>query len=136
MTVSEAIITWLKTFKPNGLWDMQTINTDVMHSTVDYALVKEPIRNVKRYISGTEIITEHYQLRAKLDSTNDTDSVENGAWLEQLTDWVETKNKNKEFPLLADVKEVGIASPFYVGRTEDKKAIYQLTIFITFRKGN
>ena len=136
MTVSEAIITWLKTFKPHGLWDMQTINTDVMHSTVDYALVKEPVRNIKRYVSGTEIITEHYQLRAKLDSTNDTDSVENGAWLEQLTDWVETKNKNKEFPTLADVKEVGIASPFYVGRTEDKKAIYQLTIFITFRKGN
>lgn len=137
MTVSESIIKWLKKFNPADYWQMNKINTDIMHNDVEYALVKEPVRNVKRYISGTEIIREHYQLRARLDSVSDADSIDNGAWLESLTDWVESQNEMKQFPDLDKyrVEEIGIASPFYVGRTEDEKAIYQLTIFIRYRKG-
>jgi len=136
MTVSGAIITWLKTFNPTEYWKMNNINTDIMHGNVDYALVKEPVRNVKRFISGNEIITEHFQLRARLDSISDTDSVDNNAWLEALTDWVVKQNKNKSFPAVVGVQEVGIASPYYMGRSEDKKAIYQLTIFIRYRREN
>lgn len=138
MTVSGAIIKWLKEFNPTEYWKMNKINTDVMHGDVDYALVKEPVRNIKTFISGTQIITEHYQLRARLDSINDSDSVDNGAWLETLTDWINQKNSAKEFPDMKSgtVQEIGIASPFYMGKGEDKKAIYQLTIFIRIRKEN
>lgn len=138
MTISGAIIKWLKDFNPTEYWQMNKINTDLMHNDVDYVLVKEPIRNVKLFISGTEIITEHYQLRARLDSINDNDSVDNGAWLEALTEWINQKNSAKEFPEVqtGTVQEIGIASPFYMGKSEDKKAIYQLTIFIRIRKEN
>ena len=136
MTISGAIIKWLKDFNPTEYWQMDKINTDLMHNDVDYVLVKEPIRNVKRFISGTEIITEHYQLRARLDSINDNDSVDNGAWLEALTEWINAKNQEKNYPTLDDgkVQEIGIASPFYMGKSEDKKAIYQLTVFIRYMK--
>lgn len=136
MTVSGAIIEWLKEFDPTEYWKMNKINTDVMHGDVDYALVKEPIRNVKNFISGTQIITEHYQLRARLDSINDNDSVDNGAWLEALTNWIDKRNQEKVYPEVESgaVQEIGISSPFYMGRSEDKKAIYQLTIFIRIRK--
>lgn len=136
MTVSGAIIKWLKEFNPTEYWKMNKINTDVMHSGVDYALVKEPIRNVKTFISGVQIITEHYQLRARLDSFNDRDSVDNGTWLEALTEWINERNTDKVFPEVESgtVQEIGIASPFYLGKSEDKKAIYQLTIFIRIRK--
>lgn len=132
MTVSGAIINWLKSFHP----EMNNINTDVMHGNVDYALVKEPVRNVKKFISGTEIITEHYQLRARLDSLNDNDSVDNNTWLEALTDWVEKQNRAKNYPDVPETMEIGIASPYYMGRSEDEKAIYQLTIFIRYRREN
>lgn len=136
MTVSGALIKWLKEFNPTEYWMMNKINTDVMHGDVDYALVKEPIRNVKNFISGTQIITEHYQLRARLDSINDNDSVDNGAWLEALTNWIDKRNQEKVYPEVESgaVQEIGISSPFYMGRSEDKKAIYQLTIFIRIRK--
>lgn len=134
MTNSGQIIEWLKTFNPTSYWQMNNIDTDVMHGKVDYALVKEPIRNVKRFISGNEIITEHFQLRARLDSSNNDDSVDNEAWLEALTDWVCTKNRAKSFPAITNIQEVGIASPYFLGRSEDKKALYQLTIFIKYRK--
>ena len=136
MTVSEAIIKWLKEFNPAEYWKIHKINTDLMHNDVDYVLVKEPIRNVKTFISGTQVITEHYQFRARLEVINDKDSVENEAWLEALTDWIYNQNLHKAFPQLhsGEVQTIGIASPFYLGRAEDRKAIYQLTIFIRYMK--
>lgn len=136
MTVSGAIIKWLKEFDPAEFWKMDQINTDVMHSGVDYALVKEPIRNAKTFISGTQIITEHYQLKARLDSYNDHDSVDNGAWMEALTDWIEQKNRCREFPVITSgtVQKIGISTPFYLGVSIEGKAIYQLTISIQYRK--
>lgn len=44
MTVSEAIIQWLKQFAPEK---MRQIDTDRMHGDVDFALVKEPTINEK-----------------------------------------------------------------------------------------
>ena len=136
MTVSEAIISWLKEFNPDEYRKMQRINTDLMHNDVDYALVKEPVQNVRSYVSGMKVITEHYQFRARLDSINDNDSVENSAFMEALTGWIEKRNWNKDFPLLqcGTVQEIGVSTPFYLGASNDKKAIYQLTIFIRYIK--
>lgn len=136
MTVSEAIISWLKEFNPDEYRKMQRINTDLMHNDVDYALVKEPVQNVRSYVSGMKVITEHYQFRARLDSINDNDSVENSAFMEALTCWIEKRNWNKDFPLLqcGTVQEIGVSTPFYLGASNDKKAIYQLTIFIRYIK--
>ena len=47
MTVSESIITWLREFKP------KKIDTDIQRAgTGKYSLAKEPIQNVKSYLSG------------------------------------------------------------------------------------
>lgn len=134
MTVSESIITWLKEFNPEEYGKIQKINTDLMHHNVNYVLAKEPVRNVRKFISGTQVITEHYQFRARLDSHNDRDSVENGAWCEALTEWIESMNHAKKFPILqwGEVQEIGVSTPHYIGRSEDHKAIYQLTIFIRY----
>lgn len=136
MTVSEAVINWLKEFNPEELWKMQKINTDMMHHDVDYVLIKEPVKNVKKFISGTRVVTEHYQFGARLDSFNDNDSVENEAWMEALTAWIEKRDWNRDYPKLqcGTVQEIGVSTPFFLGRSEDKKAVYQLTIFIRYIK--
>ena len=138
MTISESIISWLMLFNPEDYWRMNKINTDIMHNDVDYSLVKEPVRNVRTFISGTQIITEHYQFRARLSAFNDIEAVENGKWLEALTEWISEKNQKKEFPNIniGIVQEIGISSPFFIGKSDDKNAIYQLTIFIRYRKEN
>lgn len=43
MTVSEAIIKWLKTFKLEDQ-KMRHIDTDLLHGNIDYALIKEPVQ--------------------------------------------------------------------------------------------
>ncbi|MFW5669291.1 MAG: hypothetical protein ACOCM4_08620, partial [Acetivibrio ethanolgignens] len=101
MTVSQSIIRWLKQFKPEEYWEMKEINTDLQRSNAcTYALCKEPVQNVKKYLSGKSVHTDHYSIMARLSSKTNSDRIENGAWGEILTDWIEERNKNEDFPVL------------------------------------
>ena len=101
MTVSQSIIRWLKQFKPEEYSGMKNINTDLQGADAcTYVLYKEPIQNVKRYISGRSVHTDHYSIRARLSSQTNSDRIENGAWGELLTDWIEERNKNEDFPVV------------------------------------
>ncbi len=138
MTVSQSIIAWLKQFNSEAYQRMKEINTDLQSpKTCTYALYKEPIQNVKKYLSGKSVHTDHYSIMARLSSQTNSDRIENGAWGEALTDWIEEKNKNKEFPLLEKgvVEEIQVTTPFYMGKTETNDSIYQMTISIKYEKG-
>ena len=136
MTVSQSVIEWLKQFDAEKI---KAINTDIRPAKVNsYALIKEPIVNVRTFISGTKVITEHYALMALLDSQDNTDRKENTAWGEQLERWIADKNKAKEFPNIADatVESVDVTTPFYLGSKEStNESMYQLSISIKYRKG-
>lgn len=137
MTVSQSIIRWLKQFKPEEYSGMKNINTDLQGADAcTYVLYKEPIQNVKRYISGRSVHTDHYSIRARLSSQTNSDRIENGAWGELLTDWIEERNKNEDFPVLDKgvVKSIMVTTPFYMGKTETNDSIYQMTISIKYEK--
>lgn len=137
MTVSEAIIKWLKTFGAEDYRTMHQIDTDLMHGDVDYSLVKEPVTNVKKWITGAEIHKDHYQMRARLDTLTNADCIDNSAWMETLEDWISSQDRAGNFPKLenATVRKTGVSTPFYIGSTKDNKAIYQMTIYIEYMKG-
>ena len=135
MTVSDAIISWLKTFESTEYWNMPRIDTDNQSAKVlTYALIKEPTINVKHYLSGAEEHTEYYQLSARLSSQTNDDRVDNGGFLEAVEAWIAVQNKLCNFPDIdyASVNRIGISSSFYVGTTDDKDAVYSLTIEIKF----
>ena len=136
MTVSSAIIKWLKTFNPEEYWRMKRIDTDLMHGDVDYALVKEPVRNVKSYLSGKKIITDHYMIVARLPITTNDDCIDNSGFGEALEDWVAKQDKDKIFPQIPDatVLQISVTTPFYMGKTETNKSIYQMTVAIKYEK--
>jgi hypothetical protein len=136
MTVSGAIIKWLKTFNPEEYWKMKHIDTDLMHGNVDYALVKEPVRNVKAYITGAQEITDHYMIVAKLPNITNDDCMDNNGFGEALEEWVEDQNRNKCFPEImgALVQQISVTTPFCIDRTETKDSIYQMTVGITYTK--
>lgn len=136
MTVSEAIVNWLKTFKSEEHPAMKHIDTDFMHGNVDYVLMKEPVQNVKKFISGTEIHTEYYQFRARLPAQTNDDAVDNGAWMQALEEWVKEQNKKKQFPALqgAKVQQIGISTPYSSGKNNAGEALYTLTIFMKYMK--
>ena len=136
MTVSQSVIEWLMLFDVEKL---KSINTDIRPAKVNsYALIKEPVVNVKKFISGTQIVTEHYVLMALLDSQENADRKENSEFGEQLEQWISDKCKNKEFPEIdsAKVESVEVTTPFYLGSDEStNESMYQLSISIKYRKG-
>ena len=137
MTVSESIIEWLKTFDPEEYWKMKQVDTDIQSAKVDsYSLVKEPVRNEKTYVTGRKVITDHYMLRARLSSQENTDCVENNGFGEALEDWVSEQNRIKNFPRIPDatVQHIGVTTPFYMGKTATDNSIYQLTVAIKYEK--
>ena len=137
MTVTQSIITWLEGFNQEEHWKMKNINTDVQPAQVkSYSLVKEPIINRKTAISGKITATEHYTLMARLDSQTDDDRVANNIWGTDLEEWVEKKNRAKEWPELikAKVRSVAVTTPFYLGESGTSESVYQLTISITYEK--
>lgn len=134
MTVSSAIIKWLKTFDPAEYWKMKHIDTDLMHGNVDYALIKEPVRNVKAYLSGKKIITDHYMILARLPSNSNTDCIDNSGFGEALEEWVSMQNRKKNYPVIPGVKvtQVGVTSPFVAGKNETNNILYQMTVAIKY----
>lgn len=134
MTVSGAIIRWLKTFNPEEYWKMKHVDMDLMHGDVDYAVIKEPVRNVKTYLSGTKVITEHYMIAARLPSITNDDCIDNTGFGEELEKWVTEQNVSKNLPEITDavVQKVSVTSPFYMGKIENNKSIYQMTVGITY----
>lgn len=134
MTVSEAVIKWLKSFSPEEYWKMKHIDTDLMHGNVDYALIKEPVRNVKAYLSGKKIITDHYMILARLPSNSNTDCIDNSGFGEALEEWVSMQNRKKNYPVIpgAKVTQVGVTSPFVAGKNETNNILYQMTVAIKY----
>lgn len=137
MTVSEAIIQWLMTFDSSEYWKMNQIDTEQQSPTVDsYSLVRAPVQNVKNYLSGRKVYTDHYTIHARLSNQSDADRIDNNGFGEALENWVRGKDANGEFPVLADAKvqSVSITTPFYVGKTDKNDSVYQMTIAIKYEK--
>lgn len=136
MTVSSAIIKWLKTFDPAEYWKMKRIDTDLMHGDVEYALVKEPVRNIKSYLSGKKVITDHYMILARLPSQSNTDCIDNSGFGEALEEWVSEQNKARNYPVIPAVKvtQIGVTSPFVAGKSETNKIVYQMTVAIRYEE--
>lgn len=134
MTVSEAVIKWLKSFNPEEYWKMKHIDTDLMHGNVEYALVKEPVRNAKTYLSGKKIITDYYMILARLPSHSNTDCIDNSGFGEALEEWVAKQDRKKSYPVIPGVKvtQVGVTSPFVAGKNETNNILYQMTVAIKY----
>lgn len=137
MTVSEAIINWLKQFNQEEYWKMNQIDTELQSPKVDtYSLAKAPVQNIKTFLSGAKEYTDHYTFHARLSCQSDADRIDNNGFGEALENWVTEQDSAEQFPKLAKamVKSISITTPFYVGKTDDNNFIYQMTIEIVYEK--
>lgn len=136
MTVSEAIIKWLKTFDPVEYQKMNRIDTDIQSAEVEsYSLIKEPVQNIKRYLSGKQEITDHYVLMARLATNSNPDRIENNGFGEALEEWVKEQDENRSYPEIGmKTQSISVTTPFYIGKTETNNSLYQLTIAIKYIK--
>ena len=116
---------------------MRQVDTDIQSAKEDsYSLVKEPVRNVKTYVSGRKVITDHYMIQARLSSQTNSDRIGNNGFGEALEEWVSEQNRNKNFPQIPDaaVQNISVMTPFYLGKADTNNSIYQLTVAIKYEK--
>lgn len=135
MTVAESIIKWLEGFPLED--KLRRIDVDILRpGSIRYALVKEPIQNVKSYLSGKKEYTDHYTFIARLTSLNSDECKENTGFGEAMENCVKEKDSAGEYPDIEDavVTEVKTTTPFGMKATNDKESIYQMTISIKYVK--
>ena len=131
MTISQSLIDWLKGYQPI------TIATETQsNNPMTYALAKEPIVNIKRYLSGKREVTENYMFTARLDSQMNTDRIDNGAWFEGLERWVEEQYNIGNLPSVEGIRKVGVTSSFYVGMADAHTSVYQVGLEIIYTIGD
>lgn len=134
MTVIESIIQFL------GMYEIESrIGIDKLESqTASYSLMKAPQENVQHFISGMEIHTDYYQLMARLDAQSEQERIANNAWGQGITEWINRKDKEKQYPVLDGYRCTGISvsTPFYMRVTDISSAVYQMTIAIEYVKEN
>lgn len=137
MTISQEIIKWLKTFNPEEYRKMKRIDTDIQSAEVEsYSLAQAPVRNVKKYITGREVCTDHYVLMARLASQTNTDRIDNNGFGEALENWISEQNKSHIYPDIPEyqVTNISTTTPFYLGKTDTNNSLYQLTIAVKYEK--
>lgn len=131
MTISQSLIEWLKEYNPIA------IDTDRQSDkSMTYALAKEPIVNIKRYLSGKREVSENYLFTARLESQMNTDRIDNGAWFEGLERWVEEQYNLGNLPNVEGVRKVSVTSSFYVGMADAHTSVYQVGLEIIYTVGD
>lgn len=137
MTISESIVTWLKNNSTISI--LNDFDTDLIQAKATaYGIYKAPERNIVEYQDGSQLITEYYMLLARQSSQLENERVNNQKFLSDLETWVDTKNFNFQFPVLAtglSCQNIGISSTYYLQEEEEEQSTYQLSIEITYSKG-
>lgn len=138
MTVSESVIEWLKRFETEGGRGIGHVETDALKAaTVSYGLAKTPQETIKKYLSGKEEHTVHFQFSARMDAKTNADRIENQNWLDALTDWIQQRDQEKDYPILREGSSctgIRITSPYYAGQGNMDNVTYMLTVAIKYVK--
>ncbi len=132
MTVVESIIKWFASFNIND------IDTDALGGqSASYGIAKEPVQNVKTYISGRKVYTDYYEFLARLDSKTDAERNNNHVFMEKLSEWIYDQGQKMIFPELPEhlkCLDISISTPFHMKAANEDSAIYGFTIKIKYEK--
>ena len=132
MTVVEAIVKWLKEARINK------ISTDALPGqSIAYGIAKVPTQNVKTFVSGRKIYTDHYYFLARLDSKTDAERVNNHKFMEGLSEWIYEQNVQELYPELPEhlkCSDISVSTPFHMQAADEDSAVYAFTIKIKYGK--
>lgn len=133
---------WLKTYKPiNEIAQLIEIHTESLSDDVkNLALQRTGFENLPlKYITDKGWYRQYqYMLLLKSESEIDRQRLDNLAWLDDLSDWLDEKNKNKDFPILENNKkitDVSCANALTYQESEDGSvSVYSLQLHFNIRK--
>lgn len=134
---------WLQTYLP--IYDIaqyEEIHSEKLTDTVkNLAMQRTGFEELPRqYIGDTGWNRQYqYMLLLKSESEVDLQRLENMDWLDDLTDWLEKQNNDRNYPILTDkqVYNVSCANALTYQTSEDGAiSIYSLQIYFDIKGGN
>lgn len=127
-------------FKKCPLLNGKTINVNYLgEDAISYSIEEVPGNlTIKKYTDGGEMRQKLFHLQSR--QTYDKDILSNEAvsqFFEELTQWVETNNKNKVYPELEDELNslrVEIVTTNYLLSNNDSKARFAIQFRLVYYK--
>jgi hypothetical protein len=133
---------WLQTYEP--------INEIAMVEEIHNERVSENTKNLALQRTGFEVLPlkyitsrgwyrqYQYMLLLRSESEIDEQRLTNLDWLDSLSDWLDTQNRNKNFPVLEDGKKiVSVSCANAITYQEDDNgavSVYSLQLYFNVRK--
>lgn len=130
MTISQAIVQWLKCYEA-----IKIETNHVQDGSDKYGLFKSPNRDIKNFINQEYEITEYYQFLARQSCHSDSERKEADEWLEDLTYWADDYSYNYEYPELdgsRKILSIEITGNPYPMEADGREALYQIALSITY----
>lgn len=119
----------------------QTIHSEELPDNVnELALQRTGVEKLPlKYITDTGWYKQYqYALLLKNSSEDDKQRLTNLDWLDDLSDWIDSQNKNKNYPILKNkkVKEVSCANAITFETNEEGSiSTYYLQLYFNIRGG-
>lgn len=141
MTIIDGVRAWLKTYA--GLADGRLSVDFLPEEAKSYSVDTVPTTEiVKRYLDGSSIRQYLFCVSSREFYSDDiAQNVDNQAFYESLSSWLESKSKRRQFPDIGTgrtVRTIEISSTAYPFIVDDHgTARYQLQLRLTyFQKGD
>ena len=132
---------WLKTYEPiSDIARYEDVHSEVLSDNVrNLALQRTGFENLQmKYITDKGWFRQYnYMLLLKSESEIDEQRLFNYKWLDDLSNWLSEKNKNRDFPIMEgyEVKEVGCANSMTYETNDDGSiSDYALQLYFNIRK--
>lgn len=119
----------------------QTIHSEELPDNInELALQRTGVEKLPlKYITDTGWYKQYqYALLLKNSSEDDKQRLTNLDWLDDLSDWIDAQNKNKNYPILKNkkVKEVSCANAITFETNEEGSiSTYYLQLYFNIRGG-
>lgn len=136
MSIVEAIRAWLRTYPPlaDGRLGVDFLPEDAQTYSVD----TEPVQPVvKRYMDGSAVKQYAFVLASReFHADAITQNIENSAFYDAFSSWVEGQNRARNFPVLEagrTARRIEVTSSGYPFQAYDEgTARYQIQLRLTY----
>ena len=100
----------------------------------DYSIIKSPVNPVvTKYRGGGSLrqIAFDFVVQAPISSRN-IDNLANSKFGEDLINWVEEQDDNRNLPKISNIQHIQCTSPSYILQRTNTQAIYLIQINCTY----
>ena len=132
MTINESLRTWIEQYPAIEI----VVMTDQLESMIgSYGLYKTPTQNIIPFVDGSNLITQTYQFLCRQSAMLNDERIDNNEWFQAFEYWAREQDIAGNLPVLdtgLEAQGIEIGTTYYMQEQVEDKAIYQLSISITY----